>query len=111
MDYENATPQPGIGSAPQPGKEPNTVTIPNAVVTTKTTSGFYGLSGFNMKTPENARNFFNLFLTFATILNIVVAGFQQMPSQVKLYVLESSSVLVLIVKQVEGMFGVANTSK
>lgn len=80
-------------------------------VTIGDTKVVFGLNGFNLKTPESARNFFNLFLTFATIANIVVAGFPQMPPQVKLYVLESSSVLVLIVKQVEGMFGVVDTPK
>ncbi len=71
----------------------------------------FGLNGFNLKTPENIRNFFNLFLTGATIANIVVAGFPQIPSQAKIYILEASSVTVLIVKQIEGMFGVVDQPK
>lgn len=86
-------------------------TTPAAQPVTLNSNVTFGLNGFNLKTPESARNFFNLFLTFATIANIVVAGFPQMPPQVKLYVLESSSVLVLIVKQVEGMFGVVDQPK
>lgn len=86
-------------------------TIPAAQPVTLNNAVTFGLNGFNLKTPESARNFFNLFLTFATIANIVVAGFPQMPAQVKLYVLESSSVLVLIVKQIEGMFGVVDVPK
>lgn len=71
----------------------------------------FGLSGFNLKTPESARNFFDLFLTFAAIANIIVAGFPQIPNDVKIYILEASSVLVLIVKKIEGMFGVVDQPK
>lgn len=99
MDEQKVLPAIDTTPADQP------VTVSNTPQVT------FGLNGFNLKTPESARNFFNLFLTFATIANIVVAGFPQMPAQVKLYVLESSSVLVLIVKQVESMFGVVDTPK
>lgn len=44
----------------KPGNEPNTIVIPDAKVTSKTTPVF-GLTGFNMPTPQAAKNAFIIF--------------------------------------------------
>lgn len=85
--------------------------IPTAAIPAATDKVVFGLQSINLKTPESARNFFDLFLTFAAIANIIVAGFPQIPPTAKIYILEGSSVLVLIVKKLEGMFGIVDEAK
>ena len=92
---------------------PGVDTIPadQAVTVTDTPQTVFGFNAVNLKTPENVRNFFDKFLIVATIANIVVAGFPQIPLQAKLYISEGSAVLILIVKQIESMYGVVDTPK
>lgn len=95
---------------PQPGKEPNTITVPDAKVTAPTKTVF-GLHAISLPTPESANQFFKIFLTFTTIAVLVVNGIPELPTSVKHYVLEGALVALAVVNKVKEMWGLSTEAE
>lgn len=91
----------------QPGAEPNTIVVPDAKVTSATTTTF-GLSSYNKPSPEWAKNIFDLYFILSKAL-VGWMGYTRLIPQHSMYEILGSISLLLdpIVRGLTKMFGVA----
>ena len=93
---------------PQPGTEPNTITVPDAKITAPTKVVF-GLNAVKLPNPDSANQFFTYFQSFAIIGALVANGFPEIPEQTHKYIMEGSLVIIAIVSKLKDLWGLSNS--